>query len=166
MDILVIIFRILHIFGAVAWVGATWMVVFFIEPTVRATGPEGGKFMAHLATARRYPLYIMAAAAITLLAGIVLFGIQWGPVWNTPKGLTFLLGGLIGLVAGGVGGMVGAASGRLVQLGTEIAMQGSPPSPEQGAQLRALQERMHSLGLGTATLTTLALLAMAVARYV
>ena len=36
MEIVTIIFRILHIFSAVAWVGAAWLVVLFIEPTVRA----------------------------------------------------------------------------------------------------------------------------------
>lgn len=167
MDIIIIILRILHIFSAVAWVGATWMVVFFVEPTVRALGPEGGKFMTYMATTRRYPVYISAAAGITLLAGIILFGVSvWAPVWYTPRGLTFLIGGLIGIVGGVVGGMTGGVTGRLTRLGGEIAKQGKPPSPEQGAEMRSLQERLRTYARVTAILTSIALLAMAVARYV
>lgn len=167
MDILTIILRILHIFGGVAWVGATWMVVFFVEPTVRALGPEGGKFMNYMATTRRYPLYISAAAGITLLAGITLFGVSaWAPVWYTPRALTFLIGGLVGIAGGVVGGMTGGVTARMTRLGGEIAQQGKPPSPEQGSEMRSLQDRLRTFARITAVLTSLALLAMAVARYV
>lgn len=166
MDIIVIILRILHIFGAVAWVGGAWLFVFFVEPTVSTLGPDGGKFMNYFVTVRRYPVYLTTAAAVTLIAGLLLFGIKWGPVWNTSKGLTFLVGGLFGIAAGAVGGMTGASAGRLIKLGGEIAKQGKPPSQAQAAEMRALQERMRSLGQITAVLTSIALLAMAVARYV
>lgn len=166
MDILSMVLRVLHIFGAVAWVGATWMVVFFVEPTVRALGPEGGKFMNYMATTRRYPLYISIAAAVTLLAGIVLYGIHWGPVWNTPMGLTFLIGGLIGIAGGVVGGMTGGVTGRMTKLGGEMAQQGKPPSPEQLTEMSALQARLRSLARVTAILTSIALFLMAIARYV
>jgi hypothetical protein len=166
MEILTILLRILHIFAGVAWVGGVWMLVLFVEPTVRALGPDGGKFMNYLVTMRRYPLYATVAAATTLLAGLVLFGLKWGPVWSTPKGLTFLVGGVFGLIAGGVGGMVGATTGRLTALGGEIAQQGGPPTAQQLSDLRALQERLRSLSLVTAILTSIALLAMAAARYV
>lgn len=166
MEILTIILRILHIFGGVAWVGGLWMLVLFVEPTVRALGPEGGKFMNYLVTMRRYPLYATVAAVTTILAGLILFGLKWGPVWSTPKGLTFLAGGIVGLIAGGMGGMVGGTTGRLTALGGEIAQQGSPPTPQQLSELSALQARLRSLSLITAILTSIALLAMASARYV
>lgn len=166
VDILTIIFRILHIFAGVAWVGATWLVVFFVEPTVSALGPDGGKFMNYMATVRRYPIYIASAAGITILAGFILFGIKWGAVWDTPKGLTFLVGGIFGLAAFVVGIMTGGVTGRLMKLGGEIAQQGRPPSPEQAAELRALQERLRTLARVTAILSSIALLGMAIARYV
>lgn len=166
MDYLVILLRILHIFGGVAWVGAGWMVVFFIEPAVSALGPEGGKFMNYIATVRRYPVYISAAAGVTLIAGLLLYGIKWGPVWNTPRGLTFLIGGIFGIAAGVVGGMVGGVTGRMMALGGEIAKQGKPPSADQSAQMRALQERLRSLGRISAVLASIALLCMASARYI
>lgn len=165
MEIVNIIFRILHIFGAVAWVGGAWMVVFFIEPTVRALGPDGGKFMGYMATVRRYPIYVMGAALITLIAGFALYGAKWGQVWNTGPGLTFLIGGLIGVVGGVMGGMTGAVTGRLMRLGGEITGQQKPPSPEQQAQMAGFQERLRTLGRITAVLVSVALLLMAVARY-
>lgn len=166
METLVIILRILHIFAGVAWVGGLWMLVLFVEPTVRALGPDGGKFMNYLVTMRRYPIYATVAAVTTIVAGLVLFGIKWGPVWSTPGGLTFLVGGLFGLAAGGVGGSVGATSGKLTNLGGEIARQGGPPTPQQLAELKALQDRLRQLSLVAAILTSIALLAMAAGRYV
>lgn len=166
MDTLVIVLRILHIFSGVAWVGSLWMLVLFVEPTVRALGPDGGKFMNYLVTMRRYPLYATVAALTTILAGLVLFGIKWGPVWSTPGGLTFLVGGLFGLAAGGVGGMVGGTTRRLTTLGGEIAQQASAPTPQQLAELKALQDRLRQLSLLTAILSSVALLAMAAGRYV
>ena len=166
-DIVLIVLRILHIFGGVAWVGATWMVVFFIEPTVTALGPDGGKFMNYMATTRRYPIYISIAAGVTLLAGIVLFGVSsWAKVWNTPRALTFLIGGLFGIAGGVIGGMTGGVTGRMTKLGGEIAQQGKPPSPQQMAEMKTLQERLRSFARLTAILTSIALLAMAAARYI
>jgi uncharacterized membrane protein len=166
MDIFSVILRILHIFGAVAWVGGAWMMFLFIEPTVHALGPDGGKFMNYMATTRRYPLYISAAAVITLLAGILLFGMHWRAAWNSPGGLTFLIGGIVGIIAGALGGMIGATSGSMMKLGGKIAQQGKPPSAEQQTAMRALQSRLHSLTLWTALMTTVALLLMVIAPHV
>src|SRR4029078_2508725 len=133
-----------------AWVGGAWLFVFFVEPTVSTLGPDAGKFMNYFVTVRRYAVYLTTPAGVTLLAGILLFGLKWGPVWNTPKGLTFLAGGLFGIIAGGMGGMVGAKSGKLTALGGEIARQGGPPTPQQLSDLSALQARLRSLSLVTA----------------
>lgn len=142
-------------------------MVIFIEPTSRALGPDGGKFMNYMMTVRRYPMYASAAAGITILAGFVLFGITWGPVWNTPRGLTFLAGGIVSLVAIIFGGaIVGRSATAMTQIAGEIAKQGKPPSHEQMTQVRALQEQLRSGGVWTAILVSIALLAMAVARYV
>ncbi len=165
MDISIIILRILHIFGAVFWVGAAWIGALFLEPTARALGPDGGKFMAHLLNVRKYARYIMVAALVTLLAGLALFFILYGGSgFRTATGMAFAIGGGIGLIAGICGGMISAVSGRMSKLGAAFAQQGKPPTPEQGAEMAALQKRLRTLGMATAILTTIALLLMAVAR--
>ena len=142
------------------------LVTFYLEPTARALGPDGGKFMAYLVTTRKSSISIMIAAILTILAGLVLFSTRYGGAgMRTTAGVAFAVGGLFGILAGVTGGMVGASSSRLSKLGGEIAKQGKPPTPEQQAQLAALQGRLRTLGMATAILTSIALLLMATARY-
>lgn len=166
MDFGIIILRLVHVFGGVFWVGAAWIGAIFLEPTARALGPEGGKFIGHMVGVRRYSIAIMVAATLTLLAGwglwFMLFGV---PSLSTRVGLVFFIGGIVGLIAGGVGGATGSAGGKLARLGAEIAQQGKPPTPEQQAQMRALQGRMRQFGVWTAILTSIALFLMAIARH-
>jgi hypothetical protein len=166
MEYSTLVLRIIHIFAGVLWVGAAWIGVLFLEPTIRALGPEGGKFMSTMVRERRYSTAIMIAAVLTLLAGWGLWFMRYGvPSLQTTAGLTFFIGGIIGLIAGGVGGAVGSTSSKLTALGSQIAMQNAPPTPEQLAEMRALQGRLRQFGVWAAILTTLALLSMAVARY-
>jgi hypothetical protein len=165
MDLLIILLRIVHIFAGVLWVGAAWLGVFFLEPAVRALGPDGGKFMTYISTARRYPVVISVAAILTLVAGWSLFVIlRWDLIGA--KGLVFAAGGVLALVAGAIGGgIVGPTSTKMARLGTEIAGAGKPPTREQGAEIAALQARLHTSGLWNAVFASLALLAMAIARW-
>lgn len=167
MDILTIVLRIVHIFSGVFWVGSAWMFEFFISPTVEALGPDGGNFMGYLMTRRRMGIFITIAAVLTVLAGWTLFFIHYGIAGlSTPVGVTFALGGIIGIVALAVGGAVtGPTASKMSKLGGEIAAAGKPPTPEQQAEMGKLQKRLKTAGLWTAILTSLALLMMASARY-
>lgn len=166
MEILIALLRTLHIFAGVFWVGAAWLLTFFLGPTALALGPDGGKFMGYLNTQRRLPIAISVAAVLTVLAGWALFFIVWGPVFNTSKGLAFAVGGVLGLIALGIGGgIVGPTSLKVTRLGGDIARAGKPPSPEQMAEMGALQKRLTTASLWNSIFTSFALLFMALARY-
>lgn len=168
MDILTIVLRILHIFGGVFWVGAAWVLTFFVAPTAAALGPDGGKFMTTLTTRFRFPVYVSIAAVITLLAGFTLYYLRYVSfgLSSTGAGMALGLGGIIGLAAGVVGGgVVGTTTSKLGALGAEIGRGGKPPTQEQGAQLAALQARLKTASLWNAILVSIALLLMATARY-
>lgn len=167
MDILTIILRVLHIFGGVFWVGAAWLITFFVAPTAAALGPDGGKFMGAL-TMRKLPIYISIAAVVTLLAGFALYYTRIIAVGlgGTTAGMVFGLGGIVGLIAGGVGGgIVGPTTTKMAALGAEIARGGKPPTAEQAAQMASLQKRLALASLWNAILVTVALFTMAIARY-
>lgn len=167
MDFGIIILRLVHIFGGVFWVGAAWIGAGFLEPTARALGPEGSKFIGYMTTTRRFSIAIMVAAVLTLLAGWGLWFMLYGiPSFDTRAGLVFFIGGIVGLIAGGIGGATGSTGGKLARLGAEIGQQGKPPTPEQQTQMRALQGRMRQYGIWTAILTSIALFLMAIARHV
>jgi hypothetical protein len=167
MEFTTLILRVIHIFAGVFWVGAAWIGAFYLGPTAAALGPDGGKFMGHLITVRKYSLSIMIAAVLTILAGLALYALRYGAAgMRTNAGIAFAIGGLFGIAAGVTGGMVGASSSRLVRLGAEIAQQGKPPWPEQQAQMAATQRRIQTMGMATAVLATISLFLMAIARYI
>ena len=147
MDIYVLVLRLLHIFGGVFWAGGTFLLVGYIEPTVRATGPEGGKFMQRFAGQSGFSPAMSVAAVANVIAGLLLYwrdsgGLQL--VWvTTNAGLAFTIGGLAGLAAAVVGfAITGSASNQLAQVGKEIAAAGGPPAPEKLAQMQALQSKI------------------------
>jgi hypothetical protein len=165
LEFIVLPLRVVHIFGAVFWVGAAWLSAFFLVPTVRALGPDASKFMGHLIGVRKLSMYISIAGGLTIVAGWLLWLMRYSiPSLSTGAGMTFLIGGIIGTIALVVGSMVGGISKRIGALGAEIAQQGKPPTPEQGAQMGALQARMASVGLWAAILTAIALFLMSIAR--
>ena len=168
MEIVTIVLRIVHIFSGVAWAGTAWALVLFLEPTARALGPDGGKFLGYMISVRRFHIYMSVVGGLTVLAGWILFFMRYGIAGlSLPTGVAFAIGGVLGLIALGIGGgITGPSSVRLVTLGGELAKAGKPPGPEQAAQMAALQARLRTAGLWTAILTALAVLMMATARYI
>lgn len=170
MDIVVLVLRLLHIFGGVFWVGGTFMLAGFIEPSVRATGPEGGKFMQRLAGQSGFTQAMSVAAVANVLAGLLLYwrdsgGLQLAWI-TTGTGLTFTLGGLMGIVAAVIGfGVTGANAGKLAALGKQIAAAGGPPTPAQLSQVQALQEKLRQGGQINTVVMIVVLLCMSLARY-
>lgn len=171
MDIVVLVLRLLHIVSGVLWVGGAFTLVAYIEPTVRALGPEGGKFMQRFTAQSGFAQMMSPAAITTVLAGFLLYwrdsgGLQW--VWiTTGTGLTFSLGGLAGISAAIVGlGYNARIVEQMGELGKQIASAGGPPAPEKLAQMQALQAKLRQGGRIVVVLMIVALLGMALARYV
>jgi len=170
MDIFIVVVRLIHIVAGVFWAGSAFMVVGYILPTAGKAGPAGGEFMRHLIQSS-FTRVILTAALLNVLAGLLMYwrdsaGLQL--VWiTTPTGLTFTVGGLAGL-SGLVtaGAVIGPAAARLERLGHEVQAGGKPPTPEQMAQLDALQVKMVQAMRVLAVLLGIAVVAMATARYI
>jgi uncharacterized membrane protein len=171
MDVLQIVLRIVHILAGVFWVGSAYVMVFFVAPTAAELGPEGGKFMAGLSQRRKLPMYSAASAYLTILAGLVLYwrssdGLD--PDWIVSgPGVTFTVGGVAAIIALVLGAtVIGTGARRLGPLTAQAAAAQGPPSPETAAELQRLGARMRSGSIWIALLLTIAVVAMAVARYV
>jgi len=99
------ILRIIHIFSAIFWVGTTLFMVFFVEPTVRALGADGGKFMQQLVGGTRFSLAMAASGWLTIGAGLLMYGPvtswSWGIILGPRLALT--LGAVAGIAAGVLG---------------------------------------------------------------
>ena len=98
----ILILRLLHIGFGIFWAGSVFFFALFVAPSAKASGPEGAKFMQQLAKTN-YPVIIMIAAMITILAGILLIGKLSGgfqSVWfSTPYARVLTTGSAMGIIA-------------------------------------------------------------------
>jgi len=169
MTLYVIVLRLLHILGGVFWVGAAWMIAGFLYPTANAAGPEGAKFLQRLFQSR-LPALVSAAAGLNILAGLLLYwrdSLGLRVDWITSRaGLAFTVGGLSAMAAFVIGFAVSKpAADRMGALGKEIQAAGKPPTPEQAAELGRLGKRTADAATWVAVLLAMALITMAISRY-
>jgi uncharacterized membrane protein len=171
MDIYLILFlRIVHIVAGVCWVGGAIIHTVFIQPSVKATAPESGRFMQYFMGQRRFSLFMNVSSGLTVLAGALLYwrssgGFQWPWIQSGP-GLVFTVGSVVGIAVYFLGlFMIKPRVDRLEALGQAIAAAGGPPSPAQAAELQKIDGEMSLIGRVDFVMLIIALLAMATARY-
>lgn len=165
-----VVLRFIHIVGGVFWAGAVFVMVGFVLPTVRATGPAGGRFMQEMTQRRKLPVFMNATAGLTMLSGFILYGrlvAATDGAWaRTTAAMTFGIGALATILAAIIGGaIVGRAGERVAKLGEKVQASGGAPSPEQAAEMARLQARMGTGARVVAGLLFVAVTAMATARY-
>lgn len=162
--------RVVHILAGVFWVGTAIFFFFFIEPSVKELGNTGEKFMGHLVQKKKMPIVITATTALTVLAGILLywrgsdgFDLEW---ITSATGLGFTVGGVAAILAFAAGLVfIKPAVDRMGAIGQEIAMAGGPPSDAQASEIQRLGARLSLIGRIDLVLLTVAVVAMATARF-
>jgi len=170
-DAFMVVFRIVHIVAGVIWVGSLFVVVVYVQPSAAAIAPAGAPFMAELRR-RRLVDVILAVALVTVGGGLFLYWHDWhtypsfGDWISSTFGATLTVGALFAISVIGVAVLVTRPSiGRLQALGRQVADAGGAPSPELAAQIAAIQQRLKVAEQVSLALTTLAVVAMASARY-
>jgi uncharacterized membrane protein len=170
MLVLLLVLRMIHILGGVFWAGASLLMAFFVEPTVRTSGDDGRRFMQRFAAQSGLTTWMLIASTATVLAGLWLLwivsdGLQLAFL-STGRGLGLTLGALAAVVGYGVGYfMQNRPIRRMVALGGQIAASGAPPTPAQGAEIQQLTVTVRRGGHITTGLLVVAILLMATARY-
>jgi hypothetical protein len=164
-----ILLRLVHIGTGVYWAGTIIFFATFLEPSVRAAGPEGGKVMLQLFE-RGYLTIFPVVAALTILSGGWLFwksSAGFDPNWmGSPLG--------IGFSAGATSALLGFAVGVLVMRPAAMRiwaiMRAAPTmsEAERGAAMgdvQNLRQRVGTSGRWVAAFLAVAVVAMATARY-
>ena len=170
MGILILVLRVIHIFCGVFWVGFAFFNIAFLQPTVRATGPEGQKTMQYLTQKTRLLSTVYATATLTMLSGLVLYwiilGFRLSAVVASGYGLVLTIGSISGLIAWVFAVVVirGIFS-KMQTIGQQIQAQGGPPTPEQAGQMQALVARLGKVGKIATVFLIITLLGMAIAQY-
>jgi uncharacterized membrane protein len=165
-----VLLRLIHIVAGVFWVGATLFLAAFLLPSLRGVGPAAGPVMEQVVQVRRLPVWMMSATILAILSGLALYGQDsagFHSAWmHSGPGRVFGLGGLLGILAAGVGMAVNAPTGkRLGALAAEIKLHGGPPSPANLNEMQLLQAKLSRASNLVAILLVLATAAMAIARY-
>ena len=171
MDPLMLVLRTFHIVGGVLWVGSAFLFVAFIGPAAADTAPSSGALLSNAVKKRGVAKFITGVAITTVIAGWLMWfkiGGQMGfSEWiGSTYGLVLTIGGVVATIAAyfGITG-VGNNVERLVDVGDEVAAQGGPPTPEQGAKLAHLGAEIKKHGMIDIVLLIIAVAAMATAAY-
>lgn len=169
MHVFTVILRLLHIGAGVFWAGGAIVVARFVIPSVQDAGPEGGKVVQALQQ-RGLMTALPAAAVVSMVAGLILYwrdsaGSAAFP--RSPYGMALSLGAVVSIVAFVIGITImrpstmkaGALAQTLPQL-TDAAARTA-----RQAEIAALRTRAARAANWIAGLLGVAVLAMAVARY-
>lgn len=170
MDVLMVILRLIHIISGVFWVGSTFMLFRFVQPSVQATGDAGREFMAHLGMKTNFSPMMGISGTLTALSGVTMYFIVFDSLsvgLSSDYGLSLAIGGLFGLVALALGFLIQFRSiARMKTISQRIASADGPPSPEQMAEMAEMAKRLETGTKLGAVLMTVALVGMSVAQYV
>lgn len=167
-----VVFRILHVMGGIAWGGAIFLLVFFLQPSAKAIGPAAGPFMMELLGRRKLTTVVLWIAGATIAGGAFLY---WhdaqtfgglGDFLDTSFGLVLTAGSLSAIAAFLLGLLVTRpVLQRTLALGAQIRAAGDPPPGELIAELQAVQARGRALAKTNFALVAIAAFAMSTARY-
>ncbi len=163
-----LILRVLHIAGGVLWVGAAVFYLFLLVPAVRSSEAAGQKLMKNLGP--RMGPFMGLVTTVTVVSGALLYarlftgGISF--IWKTGAGAAFTVGALAALASYVIGSTVlGKSQEKIAELGEKMASAGGPPQPEQVTEMGRMQAALMKVYQIDFGLLVVALLAMAVARY-
>lgn len=164
---IIVLARIIHVMAGIAWAGGTFVLAGVIVPMAARYGNDGFGRWAPLIAKRVGPM-LGIAGLLTVLSGAYLFYALHAADTST-GGLVLRAGALAALLAFATG-LVSRATGRkLAQLtvaGGGAPGQSRPTPPEVVAELATLQRRALLSTRVTAGLLGLAVLSMAMFRYV
>jgi len=166
----IIILRILHIACGVLWAGGIFMLALFIMPAVDASGPEGGKVMRQLAGTNNFPIVMLIAATLNIVAGLLLYwrdsnGLS-ADYMSSPQGMAISTGMITAIIAYVMGITINRpGTARMAKIGSEIATAGGKPNDGQMAELGRLKNRIFTSTRYMAILLLITVVAMAIARY-
>jgi uncharacterized membrane protein len=165
-----VVLRLIHVVGGAFWLGAAVTMFLFLQPTAKATAPEGQRFMLHLLRERRFSEVVLVAATLTAVAGAILFwrdtnGLDVNLMFQ-PQGLGFTIGGVAGGIALLLFLLVGYPAGRrLIVIGSGLEGERRPPNEDEQRILAAAQRILNRVGVTVLVLLIAAAAAMATARY-
>lgn len=169
MDAPLLVARVLHVALGVFWGGVVVFNAAFLGPSMAEAGPEGAKVAGGLMR-RRFLDVLPTTAILTILSGVyLLWRVSAGFVpgyMGSRAGIAYSVGMLASVVALGVGlGMLRPAMLQAAALSQSAGQAAPEARPAMLAEAQALRGRAGRAGRVVAWLIGVAVVTMAVARY-
>jgi uncharacterized membrane protein len=170
MDLLLIIARLLHIILGVFWAGTVFFNLLLLAPAMRDAGPDGAKVGASLMK-RGMMTALPTAAVLTILSGLYLYyrvSVGFQPEYmGSRAGMTYGTGATAAILAFVIGMIfVRPAMGKMAALGAQVAAAPAEERAAKAAELQSLRARANTLNMVVTGLVAVAVVAMAIGRYV
>jgi hypothetical protein len=170
-NLLFLAVRVLHVLLAAAWLGSTALMVMFVFPSIRDTGPSAGPLASAIAR-RGLNAYMGVVGGLAVVTGFYLYWRVTGhfdPALSaTRSAMVFGTGGICGLVAIILGGaVVGRNARKMGELGGKAMA--LPEGPERASLMKASNAALgRTLGAARIVLLlqVIALACMAIGHYV
>jgi uncharacterized membrane protein len=168
MQVELLILRIIHVVGAIIWVGSGVLMGVFLAPALATMGPAAGQVMGALQK-RKMMTVLPIVAILTILSGAWLMQITSAgfsaAYFATNAGKAFTAAAIAGILAFLIGIIVNRPIAMRMAQMTQ-AMASDPTSREAiAAEVRKLQQRAAMWGFVVLALLVVAACGMAVARY-
>ena len=162
--------RIVHVGSAMIWFGGAIIGGLFLSPTATALGDSAQPFMDHLMRRRRMGVMFPVVAALTVLAGALLYWRDSGGLqsaWITsPTGAAYTIGGAAAIASFVLGFILVAPSiAEQSAVRNELVASGGVTTQAQHERLRHADRLMRLAGRVDLPLILVAGLTMATARY-
>jgi len=169
LHVTLIILRILHIVTGVFWAGAVFFIVSFLLPTFKTVGPDAGKVFAELRRRNMFT-WLPSIALVTILTGLWMYMIRMGSVtnWASTREAMALGGGAAAAILAFLIGTFVMRTNTLKAADEAVAAMQMAPGAEKDARMAAVQAMRARAGMAArivATLLLIAVVTMAIARY-
>jgi hypothetical protein len=158
--------KLLHVLAGAFWFGGAAVAALYLAAAVRALGPAAGPVMKYMIGVRRLPLVLNVAGGLNMLTGLALYDRLSGHFQHmlvtSFHGWALTLGAACGILAVLWGGAVPGRTAKRLENATGKLT--GPPTPQQAAEISALQQRLHIGSMVGIVLLTLALAGMALSH--
>ena len=170
MHAIILALRAVHIVTGVFWAGAALFINVLLGPSLGAAGAAGGRVLTELKQ-RRYHEVLIVTSTLAILSGLALLWVDSAGLshaWlGAPLGLVLSLGG-VAAIMGFMLGMLGVRplAVQMEDLQSEMGRASTDALRQSyNARLTAIRGRLTLFGRAASGCLAVAVIAMAVARY-
>lgn len=156
--------RALHVLLATFWAGAILFIMIFLDPATREAGPAGGQVMGILQR-RGWVTTALVVGLLTLLTGVYLLSVVSGSFspefMGSRRGILLSVGMSAGVLTLAIGFFGSRPTARRIGEVAARMTPGSPPAPQDAAEMGRLRGRLKLYLRAAGTLLLVAVLTMA-----